>query len=324
MEQKLLYEQQRRNQMTKKKRRRIRRIRVYFRRTALLCFFLFFTIGAINLGKAFLHRIGESKSTLPKPNESSFVPADFAEVVSKNITELTQMGYDEMMLESLYEMSADNKAVTKILNHIEDYPEELLDLLSKNSDTIDFVQNYPNLSKQSKIQEDIDISDLYSQGSIPFFFQWDTRWGYCQYGSNYIALAGCGPTCLSMVYVGLTGDTRKNPGVMSAFSEENGFIDSNNNTMWALMTTGAQMLGLNSKEISLDQNTMIDELEQGHPIILSMRPGDFTTVGHFIVISSYQNGKFVVHDPNSKIRSEQLWDFDTLSYQIKNLWSFSF
>lgn len=323
IEQRVTYHQQLNKQLKKQKRRRIKRIKVYSCRIVFLCLLVFLLSGAIHLANIVLHKVESPVASDSKSKNTSIMRMNSSKNVLKNMDLLTQMGYDKTMLESLFELSTDDSNVIEILNHIKDYPEELLDLLSKNSETVDFVRNYPTLSITAKIREDIDISDLYTQGTIPFFLQWDTRWGYCQYGKNYIALAGCGPTCLSMVYVGLTGDTSKNPGIMSNFSAENGFLDSNNNTTWSLMTNGAQMLGLNSKEISLDENVMIRELAKGHPIILSMRPGDFTTSGHFIVISDYQDGKFVVHDPNSKIRSEQLWDYDTLSYQIKNLWSFS-
>lgn len=67
---------------------------------------------------------------------------------------------------------------------------------------------------------------------------------------------------------------------------------------------------------------MMNELEEGHPIVCSMRKGDFTTTGHFILLVGVQDGKFIVHDPNSKERSKKLWDYETLEYQIRNLWSF--
>ena len=48
-------------------------------------------------------------------------------------------------------------------------------------------------------------------------------------------------------------------------------------------------------------------LENGEPVICSMRPGDFTTKGHFIVLVGMEDGKIRVHDPNSAQRSSQLW-----------------
>ena len=55
---------------------------------------------------------------------------------------------------------------------------------------------------------------------------------------------------------------------------------------------------------------------------LSLRPGDFTTEGHFIVLVEKQDGGYVVQDPNSRVRSQKLWDYGTLEPQIKNLWEF--
>ena len=81
--------------------------------------------------------------------------------------------------------------------------------------------------------------------------------------------------------------------------------------------------GIQGREISLDKDNIQTELESGHPIICAMRPGDFTTTGHFIVLTGMKDGKICVHDPNSKKRSEKLWDYETLEGQINNLWSFT-
>jgi hypothetical protein len=54
-----------------------------------------------------------------------------------------------------------------------------------------------------------------------------------------------------------------------------------------------------------------------------MRPGDFTTSGHFIVLTGEADGKITVCDPNSRQRSEALWDYETLAPQIKNLWAYT-
>lgn len=49
-----------------------------------------------------------------------------------------------------------------------------------------------------------------------------------------------------------------------------------------------------------------------------MRPGDFTTAGHFIVLTKTENGQIKVNDPNSRSRSK-IWNYETLEKQIKNL-----
>ena len=74
--------------------------------------------------------------------------------------------------------------------------------------------------------------------------------------------------------------------------------------------------------LSRGNTSMSNHVSSGQPIICSMRPGDFTTTGHFIVITGLKDGKFIIKDPNSKERSNQLWDYQTLEHQISNLWAF--
>lgn len=84
------------------------------------------------------------------------------------------------------------------------------------------------------------------------------------------------------------------------------------------------MLGLTAEQVIFDEEHIIQELKNGHPIICSMRPGDFTTTGHFIVLKSVDaNGDIQVCDPNSPNNSSRTWSLDTLMPQIKNLWSYS-
>ena len=70
-----------------------------------------------------------------------------------------------------------------------------------------------------------------------------------------------------------------------------------------------------------DADTITEELAKGKVIIACMGPGDFTTQGHFIVLTKVTgSGKIVVNDPNSKKRSKQTWDVDRLVAQMKDMW----
>ena len=84
----------------------------------------------------------------------------------------------------------------------------------------------------------------------------------------------------------------------------------------------AFVIGVIGEELPLTKSIMEGVLKEGRPIICSMRPGDFTTTGHFIVITGIKDGQFTVNDPNSTERSNMLWDYDTLKPQISNLWAF--
>lgn len=200
------------------------------------------------------------------------------------------------------------------------YPQELIDLLENNEETRAFVLGYP---KNKDREFDIDLSEEVKGDGIPLLLQWDERWGYERYGSNMIALTGCGPTCLSMVYIGLTGDSSMNPREMAEFSEKKGYY-TESGTAWSLMTEGAEKLGLTAEELPLDENCIKQRLSNKSPIICSMRAGDFTTKGHFIVLTGVdKNGNILLNDPNSRKNSEQAWDYIRLEQQIKNLWAYS-
>ena len=209
-----------------------------------------------------------------------------------------------------------------VLQNPERYPAPLLKALTRNPELLNFTLDYPK--KKGTSSERINLSGKYKPGSIPLLMQWDEDWGYAPYGSGIIGLDGCGPACLSMVLVGLTGKTDWNPEKVARFSEQNGYLDpSSGSTRWTLMSEGAEKLGLKSSELPLSEDRMADELSAGHPIICILGPGDFTTDGHFIVLTSYSSGSFTVRDPFSKTRSAKKWSYQTLKPQIRNLWTYS-
>jgi len=197
-------------------------------------------------------------------------------------------------------------------------PEKLLELLEKNPDAKEFVMNYP--LKKDLIYE-IDLSEHLGKEIVPLLMQWDERWGYTIYGSNVMGLTGCGPTCLSMVLLHLLKDATYTPRYVADFAEENGYYVEGSGSKWTLISEGGKTLGLDVVEIPLDENRMKKNLELGNPVICIMGPGDFTTAGHFIVLTGYKDGKFVINDPNSKTNSERLWSYEEFSGQIKNLWA---
>ena len=160
-------------------------------------------------------------------------------------------------------------------------------------------------------------------GTMPHLYQTDPAWADEPYAGATVAQSGCGPTCLTMVYVYLTGKTDYNPASMCVFSDTNGFVE-NGLTAWRLMTDGAQMLGLTGEELPADVSTLANALAAGAPVICSMRPGDFTQSGHFIALCGLDaNGRAVVFDPNSAERSAKTWDLQTILDQCANLWTFS-
>ena len=201
---------------------------------------------------------------------------------------------------------------------VSDYPRELIDLYDRNPETRDFVFRYP-AAKDTPLPEALDPADL--EGGVPLLLQWDPRWGYGRYSGDFFALTGCGPTCLSMAAVYLTGNSAMTPGWMGDWAEEQGYAVPGSGSAWALFSEGARSLGLQSEELILDEGTIRARLERGAVVVCIMGPGDFTTTGHFIVLTGWEDGGFRVNDPNSRTNSGTLWTFDTLASQIQNLWA---
>lgn len=228
----------------------------------------------------------------------------------------------DINIENLASKSKEYPKVNKILRNIDLYPMSLIDLASKNEETIDFVADYPKYSEKVNT-ENKSIKKDYVKGEIPLFIQWDKRWGYDKYGSEFMAINGCGPTSLAMVVVGLTENTEINPKVVAEYSRDNGYLVNGVGSSWSLMTEGSKNFGVLGTEIPLSENTIISKLKNGQPIIASMGPGEFTTQGHYIVLTGVDdNGRIVVNDSNSKLRSEKTWDIDVFMRETKNLWVF--
>lgn len=160
-------------------------------------------------------------------------------------------------------------------------------------------------------------------GEVPFLYQTDPQWASHPYAGGTVERNGCGPTCLSMAYVALTGRRDLDPAAMADLAERGGYA-TDGMTEWALMTEGAAALGLASEELPADAGTVRDALLAGSPVICSVRPGDFTTTGHFIVLAGMgADGEVTVRDPNSPERSSRTWDLERVLAQCANLWALS-
>ncbi len=218
----------------------------------------------------------------------------------------------------LQEFALTNETAAKVCEDYEKYPKELILSFLNNPEMEEFIAGYLN----ADLTIERGFTDAECSQDFPLLLQWDKRWGYQPYGKSIIGLSGCGPTCLSMVLLSLTHDTEKTPTWVARFSEENGYYVEDSGTAWSLMTQGAAQLGLYSAELSLDEAVMKSALDNGRPIICTVGPGDFTTQGHFIVIYGYDANGFFVNDPNCIARSSQVWSYEKLHGQIKNLWSF--
>ena len=198
------------------------------------------------------------------------------------------------------------------------YPKQLKDLALKNEEALEFVYDYP---AEHVKEHTIDLTEEASMDSVPLFVQLDKRWGYEKYSGNFFAASGCGPTTLSMVVVYLTHNREASPIAVAKYSKEAGYSVDGSGSSWTLISEGCRHYGVKAKTVALDESRMKAELDEGHPIVVNVGPGDFTDTGHFMVITGYDDEGFSINDPNSIEKSGKRWLFKNISSQIRAVWS---
>ena len=230
--------------------------------------------------------------------------------------------YDNAVIENskIYENNniQNNQSMLDDIMNSTQYPKQLQELALKNEEALEFVYDYP---AEHVKEHTIDLTEEASMDSVPLFVQWDKRWGYEKYSGNFFAASGCGPTTLSMVVVYLTHNREASPIAVAKYSKEAGYSVDGSGSSWTLISEGCRHYGVKAKTVALDESRMKAELDEGHPIVVNVGPGDFTDTGHFMVITGYDDEGFSINDPNSIEKSGKRWLFKNISSQIRAVWS---
>lgn len=254
-------------------------------------------------------KIERSKEEAKKAEEEKIEP------IPSDISDPEVLSY----LEKFQKRAKDDKRYNEVIKNSKEYQKDVLELLYKNDETLDFVLSKSNFRMPGIF---VKIDKECGNGVIPILQQWDPKWGWYKYGENILALNGCGPTSLAMVITGLTGNDGINPMEIAKYSDENGYHEKAG-TNWDLMTDIVEKYGVKGRRISVAKESFENALNSGNPIICSVGPGYFTEEGHFIVISGIKDGKLIIHDPNSIKNSKKLWEFNDIKNQIKAAWAYS-
>ena len=258
-----------------------------------------------------------------QPEETVQKPAvDYVSLCGLPEVEKPMDRTERQVLERLRELAEDSELIAGIYENRDSYPEYMLEALANNPEMADFVSNY--LTADGGVRKgagEAKLTELEKGQDYPLFLQWDPRWGYAEYGDgSNVGLAGCGPTCLSMVLYYLLGREDLTPDKIAEYSMDNGYYMSGTGTAWALLEDVATQYGINVTQPKASEAEMKLALDAGNYIICSMGPGDFTAGGHFIVIYGYDSEGFYVNDSNCVARSREKWEFSVLKKQIKNVW----
>lgn len=256
----------------------------------------------------------KEKDTAKAKNPASSQKKESLEEKKKKLENIkSKLNYDE------------SKRLEYVIENIGDYPEDLIDLLIRNNETVDYVYSYKDKDKYNARKLSSNITSSYQvDGDVPLFLQWDRRWGYRTYGNEMIGLSGCGPTSLAMVIRHFDDNATVNPYDIAKYSQDNKYVSANNTTSWNLFEDGVKKFGLQSVDVLPVEAKMKKSLDGGHVLIASLNPGLFSSRGHIIVIKGYNSdGDFLINDPNSIVNTNKAWSFDELKNYLRKIWGVS-
>lgn len=139
--------------------------------------------------------------------------------------------------------------------------------------------------------------------------QTDPRWRSVPYtvrpgSGETIGNNGCGPTCAAMVAATLR-DKSITPVQAAAWSVEHGYCSAYDGTYWSFFAAYFRSLGISCEQTGYAA-TALEAIRAGKMVIVSMGRSIWTTAGHFVLCYGMQNGKILIHDPNSEQTNREL------------------
>jgi hypothetical protein len=200
---------------------------------------------------------------------------------------------------------------------------KLLKLAADEPAAQTYVRNFPD-KYPMKTPESGQVKTVTTGLNIPRFYQWDALWGYTVYSGTAFGLTGCGPTCMAMVYQGVTGSHDLSPYDMGELAVRDGYADEYEGTYNSFFIEEAATLGIPATEIDVTEKALKNALQSHQPVIANFGPGVFTEYGHYVVITGLnQDGTVIMNDPYSEERSNRTWDIKTIVEESQALYAYN-
>lgn len=172
--------------------------------------------------------------------------------------------------------------------------------------------------KNSKIEE----KELTSSNGFVKFYKKDYADVSYGYGTT-VSETGGGPVSMAMVISTLT-DKEVSPAEAASWSLEHGYRCEGNGTYWSYFDAYAKKNGLNCTQSNVNSESIIDNLKNGNPIIMSVKEGTYTNEGQFIVLTGItEDGKIEIVDPSSEEKSQITYDLDLFMNEGTQQWVIS-
>ena len=203
----------------------------------------------------------------------------------------------------------------------QDLAEKLLELAADDPAARSFVAGF-RASYPGTKAGGLTADDLPDDGSIPHLMQWNKRWGYMEYIGGPLGTKGCCPTSLAMLYAGLSGRTDMSPYMVSLLATESELCDAQAGTHGEFVGYFCERVGLEWTDV-----TTIDEaasyLNGGWLLVCNLGAGEFTDLGHYVLITGWSgyDGDVHVNDPYTTSVNERPWPLVTIFYECNSTYA---
>ena len=235
----------------------------------------------------------------------------------------------------LAEVAEIDERADYIIEHYEEYPEYITQMFYNNPDdeeTLDFVYNYifckDNYANMSYTEEELNSED------VPALYMYDKRWAYERIGdtSSIIETDGCAYTCLTMAYIGLTGNGDVDPVALANYSYYNELAGKISPGL-LIKNVGevCKAIGLNGEYYNYDPDeggTPIESADEiaelwGEDKVLFVGVSGETFGNHALVIREIDGDTIYFNDPASEENTAKMWSFEDLKSEFIGVWVIS-
>lgn len=214
-----------------------------------------------------------------------------------------------------------NKAekLTWIAQHADRYNDErIVELATLEDASINYVASVPDSEHKA-----LEYSDAAEQGTFPFVYTWDTRWGYVEFANSLMGVTGSGPCALFMARAGLLGTADMQPATIAEKISEAEGTDETLGTSATYFEAHAQDFGLSIKEYTVSSDNIYLALTEGTrtAVLIQLKEQFSSPYAHWALLTGpNEDGSITLHDPLSEQASTHSWALGTIAAQADVLY----
>lgn len=185
------------------------------------------------------------------------------------------------------------------------------------------------LTYTEQVNKEMDEGKYTGHLPLHLQLQTDDKWKDAAYGmgnpdGDTLGINGCAIASLAMVATYM--DKKETTPLEVLQWSGNTYFMEGQGTAWSIFSAYADQKGYVCQDLGADITAVEEHLKAGNPVIVSVKPGYFTTTGHIMVMSGTDNnGNFWIDDPNDsaeKGHSKRTYTADEVMNEAVNFWAF--